>query len=184
MEDAAERYTRGRISMRSSLLTYFRNFCAIFAEIGERYGSKVAGYWFDFCPSTSPIALNHCTQRPRRAIQTASSLGIAGSIANQVTFRSTGPAKSGNFSPFPIPNITAISSPTSGFFFDDEWTHEEPDTDMPPPLYRTVDLIDHIKAAGERRIPVSMNVGVYQDGTVSKATMQQLLEIKQAIRHT
>ena len=29
---------------------YFRNFCTIFAEIGERYGSKVAGYWFDFCP--------------------------------------------------------------------------------------------------------------------------------------
>ena len=28
-----------------------------------------------------------------------------------------------------------------------------------------------------------MNVGVYQDGMMSKATMQQLLEIKKVIRH-
>ena len=55
---------------------------------------------------------------------------------------------------------------------------------FPQTLYCTADLVAFIKTAGECRIPVSMNVGVYQDGTVSKATMQQLLEIKKAIRHT
>ena len=64
----------------------------------------------------------------------------------------------------------------------DEWTHEEPDTEIPRPLYDTPALLDHLKRAVERRIPVSMNVGIYQDGSVSEATLEQLRAVKASIR--
>ena len=164
--------------------SYFRNFCAIFAEIGERYGSKVAGYWFDFCPFNvshrfEPLYAAAKTGNPNRIVAWNSWLNRKPS-----DFQDYWAGEVGEFLALPDPEHHGDLQPHVWFFLDDEWTHEEPDTDIPPPLYRTADLIDHIKAAGERRIPVSMNVGVYQDGTASKATMQQLLEIKKVIRRT
>ena len=144
----------------------------------RRYGSKVAGYWFDFCPFNvshrfEPLYAAAKTGNPDRIVAWNSWLNRKPS-----DFQDYWAGEVGEFLALPAPEHHDDLQPHVWFFLDDEWTHEEPDTDIPSPLYRTADLIDHIKTAGERRIPMSMNVGVYQDGTVSKATMQQLLEIR------
>jgi hypothetical protein len=50
------------------------------------------------------------------------------------------------------------------------------------PLFKDEDLIRYIDELSARSIPVTMNIGVYQDGTASAATLAQLRAVHRAIR--
>ena len=65
---------------------------------------------------------------------------------------------------------------------DGSWVHSKPDTDIGPPKFTDEQLIEYVKACIERNIVVSMNVGIYQDGTVSPAALKQLRALREAIR--
>jgi hypothetical protein len=161
---------------------YHRNFCDIISEIGQRYGDSVAGFWFDFCPFNishhfEPLYTAAKAGNPDRIVAWNSWLNLKPS-----DFQEIWAGEIGEFLHLPQPEHYGDLQPHTWFFLDDEWTHEEADTEIPAPLFPTSDLINHIKAAVKRNIPVSMNVGVYQDGSVSEATMAQLLEIKSQIR--
>ncbi len=161
---------------------YHRNFCDILAEIGQRYGRGIAGFWFDFCP----FNVSHRFEPLYAAARTGHSGRIIAwnSWINRKPsdFQDFWAGEIGEFLALPAPEHYGELQPHVWFFLDDEWTHEEPDTEIPRPLYDTPALIDHLKKAVERRIPVSMNVGIYQDGSVSEATLEQLRAVKASIR--
>jgi len=65
---------------------------------------------------------------------------------------------------------------------DRKWIHGELDTDIGPPQQTDAQLIDYVKACNAQHVVVSMNVGIYQDGTISPATFKQLQALRKAIR--
>ena len=162
---------------------YFENFCNIFTEIGERYGDKVAGYWFDFCPFNvshqfEPLYLAAKTGNPDRIIAWNSWINrvpsdfqefSSGEIATGIVNMDRGGLKDLQ------PHIWIVAD-------DEDWVHEAPDTDIGPPHLDTSELIDFVRRCAERKIVVSMNIGIYQDGGIGPATLKQLKALRQAIR--
>lgn len=160
---------------------YFKNFCAIFTEIGQRYGEKVAGYWFDFCPFNvshrfEPLYQAAKTGYLDRLIAWNSWLNLKPS-----DFQEVWAGETGEFLALPKPEHYQDLQPHAWVYLDDEWVHAATDAAIPPPRFKTGDLIDYVKTCAERKIVVSMNVGVYQDGTVSPQTLAQLAELKKAM---
>ncbi|GAH68385.1 unnamed protein product, partial [marine sediment metagenome] len=67
-------------------------------------------------------------------------------------------------------------------YLDDHWGHYEPDTDIRAPLFMTHTLVDYVKACIARKVVASLNLGIYQDGTISPATLEQMQVLRKAIR--
>ncbi len=163
---------------------YFKNFCEIFTEIGQRYGNKIAGYWFDFCPFNVP----HRFEPLYKAAKTGNSNRIIAWnswILRQPTyFQEYWAGEAGDSLIIPDKKFFGDLQPHVWIIIDNEgaWVHTKPNTDIGPPLYKTEKLIDYIKACNEKNIVVSMNVGIYQDGTISPATLSQLRALRKAIK--
>ena len=162
---------------------YFDNFCRIFTEIGRRYGSKVAGYWFDFCPFNAPHHFEPLydaakTGNPDRIIAWNSWINrvpsdfqeyLAGEIADNIIDID--------------PGEFAHLQPHVWIVLDDEdWVHEQPDTVIGAPHMSTSELVSFVNACVKKNIVVSMNVSIYQDGSISPATLDQLKAVRSAVR--
>ena len=162
---------------------YFDNFCKIFTEIGERYGDKIAGYWFDFCPFNvshrfEPLYRAAKTGNPDRIIAWNSWINripsdfqefLSGEIATGIVDIDRSTLRGLQ------PHIWIIAD-------DEDWVHETADTEIGPPHLETGELIDFVRRCAEGQIVVSMNIGIYQDGGIGPATLEQLKALRQAIR--
>ena len=160
---------------------YFNNFCDIFTEIGQRYGNKVAGYWFDMAPFT----VSHHYERIFKATKIGNPDRIV-SWSNGIL------RKPSVFQEYWAGEVQVLVYPEARHFkdlqphvwiiIDDSWVHSKPDTDIGPPKFTNQQLIEYVKACNAKNIVVSMNVSVYQDGTVSPAALDQLRALRKAIR--
>jgi hypothetical protein len=161
---------------------YYRNLCAIFTEIGQRYGNKIAGYWFDFCP----FNVSHHFEPLYAAAK-------AGNADRIVAWNSWIVRKPSDFQEYWAGEVGgALILPKAEYFghlqphvliyLDGGWGHSKPDTDIPAPLFITHTLVDYVKACIARKVVVSLNLCIYQDGTVSPATLEQLQVLRRAIR--
>lgn len=163
----------------------------VLQEIGQRYGSRVAGYWFDGWYQTLEA---HPEIEPRDLLPSVR----AGNPARLVAF---------NFWVYPIETqwqdywageVAEIVRPasarymTSGpaiglqahflLFADAPWVHSTPDSEMEPLLFSDEALIDFVKRNVEKEAPVTINLGIYQDGTIGEAAQRQMAKLRQAIR--
>jgi hypothetical protein len=163
---------------------YLHNFCDIFAEIGQRYGDKIAGYWFDFCP----FNVSHHFERLYRAAKTGNPDRIIAwnSWINRkpTDFQEYWAGEMGADLVQPEPDHFKDLQPHVWIVVDDddEWVHSQPNTDIGPPNFDTRDLIDYVKACVAKEIVVSMNLSIYQDGTISPATFEQMQALRKALR--
>ena len=161
---------------------FHHNLCAVFAEIGQRYGNKIAGYWFDFCPFNvshhfEPLYLAAKTGNPGRIVAWNSWITRkpsdfqeywAGEVAGALIL--------------PDAECFGDLQPHVLIYLDDHWGHYEPDTDIRAPLFMTHTLVDYVKACIARKVVASLNLGIYQDGTISPATLEQMQVLRRAIR--
>ena len=67
-------------------------------------------------------------------------------------------------------------------FLDDPWQHGYPDTDIAAPLFATQRLIDYVQTCIAQKLVITMNMGITQDGKVSRATLEQMRTLRRAIR--
>ena len=76
------------------------------------------------------------------------------------------------------PNRMFITTPaTKG-----GWVHAAADTPLGGQLYQTPHLIGMLKDAASRKCVVTLNLEIYQDGTISRAAVKQLAAVKEAIK--
>jgi len=161
---------------------YFSNFCAIFREMGRRYGRKVMGYWFDFCPFNvphhfEPLYKAAKTGNPDRIIAWNSWI-----IRRPTYFQEYWAGEAGDALVIPEAEVFGDLQPHVWIYLDDEWVHDKPNTDIHPPIFHTQQLINYVETCIARGIVVSMNLGIYQDGTISKETFKQMRALRKAIR--
>jgi hypothetical protein len=179
---------------------YFKRWEAIVNEIGLRYGSKLAGYWFD-----DATAVYYPQQAPWETMTAAAKAGNAGRAIcynswiwpkatdfqdyfcgeGELTDEAiTGDGYlpiggSGRFTGGPEAGLQATITTTNEGY---DWGHIQPETAIPAPRLSTAKMIELMQKAAARRVVPVLNLEVYQDGMPSPEAIEEFKAIRAAIQ--
>jgi len=162
----------------------------VLSEIGSRYGEKLAGYWFDSWYQS----LAAYPDVPLEGIYRYCKVGNPGRIT------------AFNFWIFPVltpwqdywaGELYALQNPFESRYIQrgagtgfqahamvsmlPSWVHSEIGP-IPPPQFSTEDLIAHVKANMEHQAVTTINIGIYQDGTIEQSSLDMMRQLRRAIR--
>ncbi|SHE53910.1 Alpha-L-fucosidase [Arenibacter palladensis] len=178
---------------------FYGNLKNIVAEVGNRYGKKLNGWFFDgaqryydthFDGSSGGISTANFkeiskaakTNNGQRIISYNSWIlpkvteyqdYYAGEGLKQFTGLDDGVFPEGNYK-----GLQAHSC----FTLEKRWGHIDKNTTIASPKHSLDDLIGRIKHAQENRYPLSINLEMYEDGSVSPESRALLRKVSKAIR--
>lgn len=157
-------------------------------EIGEHYGDKIDGYWLDgFYQSYAShpgfdfenFYKISKAGNPNRLLALNSWLYPvvsqwqdywAGEVYTPSSTPSTRILPSGPGKGLPFQSLVVL---------ENDWVHEKTDTKIPAPRLKAEQLINYISSCSGKG-PVTINVGIYQDGSIGEAAFEELKKIKAA----
>jgi Alpha-L-fucosidase len=164
----------------------------VLSEIGSRYGEKLAGYWFDSWYQS----LAAYPDVPIEAVYRYCKTGNPGRIT------------AFNFWIFPVltpwqdywaGELNALQSPFKSRYIQTgagtgfqahgmlsmlpSWVHGETGP-IPQPQFSAADLIAYVKANMEHEAVTTINIGIYQDGTIEQSSLDMMRQLRRAIRKT
>ncbi|MBW1673634.1 MAG: alpha-L-fucosidase [Deltaproteobacteria bacterium] len=165
---------------------FYDNISNILTEVGLRYAKKVVGYWFDDRNPLQPFEqLYRATKagNPDRIVAWNSWI-----YPRTTEFQEYYAGEFGGGLKLPETSFFQEGGPAAGLqghgmiFLDDPWIHHLINQDIVAPRFSNKELIDYVKACISRDIIITMNMGIYQDGTVSEATLNQMRALRKAVR--
>jgi alpha-L-fucosidase len=178
------------------------NLLGIVGHLSERYQDKIKAWWFD-----SPYSLD--TRGPHNSVTTdmagfqfpwqrftvAAKLGYASRLVTynagiNETFLYT------THQDYWAGELIDLQHPPQGRFLenglqwfgwtcleDRAWVHAKRDSEVPPPLYSDEEITSFVRTCNSHQAPMTFNVGIYQDGTLAAASVEQLQRVKRALTH-
>jgi hypothetical protein len=162
----------------------------VLSEIGSRYGEKLAGYWFDSWYQS----LAAYPDVPIEAIYRYCKVGNPGRITafNFWIFPVLTPWQdywAGELNNLHNPFESRYIHRGAGTGFQahgmvsmlESWVHSETGP-IPPPQFSAEDLIAHVKANMEHQAVTTINIGIYQDGTIEQSSLDTMRQLRRAIR--
>ena len=162
----------------------------VLSEIGSRYGEKLAGYWFDSWYQS----LAAYPDVPIEAIYRYCKVGNPNRITalNFWIFPVLTPwqdywAGELNRLQNPFPSRYIQRGAGKGFQAHgmlsmlEPWVHSEPGP-IPPPQFSAEDFVAYVKANVEHQAVTTINIGIYQDGTVEQSSLEMMRQLRRAIR--
>jgi len=180
---------------------FAENLLEIVGWMGDRYRDKIKAWWFD-----SPYSLD--TRGPHHSVTTDMTgfqfpwerFTVAAKIghpARLVTYNA-GVAETFLYTThqdYWAGELVNLESPATERYLDSglqwfgwtcledrAWVQSRLDTPMPPPLYTDEQLLDYVRACNEHMAPMTFNVGIYQDGTMAEASVEQLHRLNGALK--
>ena len=163
---------------------------SVLSEIGSRYGEKLAGYWFDSWYQS----LAAYPDVPIEAIYRYCKVGNPSRITafNFWIFPVLTPWQdywAGELNNLHNPFGSRYIQRGAGTGFQahgmvsmlESWVHSETGP-IPPPQFSAEDLIAHVTSNMERQAVTTINIGVYQDGTIEKSSLDMMHQLRHAIR--
>jgi alpha-L-fucosidase len=169
------------------------NLLEIVGWMGQRYQEKIRAWWFD-----SPYSLdvrgphNSVTtdmtgfQFPWERFTVAAKLGHP---ARLVTYNA-GVAQTFLYTThqdYWAGELVDLKTPAKGRFLpsglqwfgwtcldDRGWVHTRLNSEIPRPLYSDREIVSYVRTCNSHHAPMTFNVGVYQDGTLAAASVEQL----------
>lgn len=188
----------------------FKNIASILSEVGERYGKKLCGWFFDgasrfYNPhsdgSDYSIGIH---EAPFEMLSKAARIGNEKRIIcynswiypkhteYQDYFCGEGLSAVENFyfNSFSgkIRGIFPVNHPHTGlrahtnFPLEKRWGHVDYNTPIEKPNYTVEDIITVLKSAKKNRFVVSINLEMYEDGTVSPDSKRLLKQVRKQFR--
>ncbi len=165
---------------------FYENQCRILEEIGERYGRSLWGYWFD---NGYPFQLFEKQAHACKAGNPGRIIGYNSGIFPRITDFQDFFAGEFGCSPILPPDdyfdegrSQAGLQPHGTIFVDGAWHHFRPDTEIGPQRFSTDALIDYVRKCMERKLVLTINMCIYQDGNVSPVTLEQMKTLRKSIR--
>jgi alpha-L-fucosidase len=177
-----------------------RNLMDIVGWMGERYKNKIKAWWFD-----SPYSLdrrgphNSVTtdmtgfQFPWEQFTVAAKLGFPGRL---VTYN-PGVAKTFLYTThqdYWAGELVNLETPATARYLDNGlqwfgwtcledrgWVHHGTNTEIPKPLYPDEEVISYVRKCNSNQAPMTFNVGIYQDGTMAQASVEQVHRLGTAL---
>ena len=180
--------------------TFIRNWTALIKDAGQRYGKRLAGWWFDDAMFTY-YPLNPPWQQMAAAARAGNADRLIcwnswvlpkvtdwGDLSSWEVFLTPEVisghghlplAGDGRYTAGPQGGLQAhITTPaTKG-----GWVYDREDSAIGGMLYQTPTLIRMLQEAARRRCVVTLNLEVYQDGGISRGAARQFAEVKQALK--
>ncbi|MBK1829015.1 alpha-L-fucosidase [Haloferula rosea] len=181
----------------------YTNLGKILSEIGTRYGEKLAGWWFDggerylnchFDGSSGAEGILSVpfkeytamvkTGNPQRMV--AYNSWIRPRITEYQDYYGGEGQKS--FDPEKLTDGVFNSGRQKGlqahgcFILEKSWGHIEKNKTIPKPKFSLAKLTGFVKKAQENRYPLSINLEMYEDGSVSPESYALLKALKAAVR--
>ena len=170
---------------------YLRIHKEVLQEIGQRYGTQIAGYWFDGWYQTLEA---YPEINPRDLLPSVR----AGNPARLVAFNSWVYPLETPWQDYWAGEVGDIVRPATSryvasdasiglqshflLYADAPWVHSLPDAEMEPLRFSDESLIDFVKKNAEKEAAVTINLGIYQDGSIGDAARRQMAALRQAIR--
>jgi hypothetical protein len=176
------------------------NLLKIVGYMSQRYGDKVKAWWFD-----SPYSVD--ARGPHNSVTTDMTgfqfpweqLTVAakrGNAARLVTYNA-GVNETYLYTThqdYWAGELVDLQHPPTGRFLanglqwfgwtcleDRAWVHAQMDSATPPPLYSDDDVASFVRTCNSHQAPMTFNVGVYQDGVLAPASMEQLRRVTRMI---
>jgi alpha-L-fucosidase len=183
-------HTLGRLN-KATAEEYEQTHRDVLTEIGNRYGGRISGYWFDGWYQSLQAYPEISMERMWKLVKTGNRNRLVaynfwvypvetvwqdywaaevGGIVNLADgrFPSNGPGKGLQYQ-----NLIMADAP---------WVHSKPDSEMEPPHFSNDRLIEFVKGCMAREGAVTINLGIYQDGKIGEATLKQMVGLRKAIR--
>ncbi len=178
---------------------FFGNWQAIIREVGERYGDKLAGWWFDdgsvnYFYRSAPwerLALAAKAGSPRRLIAFNSwELNSATEFQDYFTGEFcedprgyNGLLVAGGNGRYPSGTHQGLQA-SACLIVEGDWGHFRKDSPIGAPRWNAGQLAGMLKQFAEyRNVPI-LDLEIYQDGTVSPATVEVFHEANRSLRET
>lgn len=194
-DDSAWEYAVGYHAADKSRLT--RNLLGIVKELGERYGPRVAGWWFDSCFSLDGRGVYdsvttdlHGFQFPWDEFVEAAKAGqgqrlvsLSSGMLNHFLYSSHQDYEGGEAN-----DLVAV--PSSRYtpehlqahrwvcLDNPEWLHGRVMTPLAKPRFKTESVVDYVRACNARSVPVTFNVDIDRKGTFSPESLALLRDVK------
>jgi Alpha-L-fucosidase len=162
----------------------------VLSEIGSRYGEKLAGYWFDSWYQSLAAYPDVPIERIYRYTKVGNSNRIT--ALNFWVFPVLTPWQdywAGELNRLQNPFASRYIQSGAGKGFQahgmlsmlESWVHSEPGT-IPPPQFSAEDFIAYVKTNVEHQAVTTINIGIYQDGTVEESSLEMMRQLRRAIR--
>lgn len=182
---------RGVFSPTVDAVHYVDMHREILEEIGRRYGRKLDGYWFDSWYQ----AFEHFPDIRQDLVFQACKAGNPGRITafNFWILPACTPWQeywAGEIgSPGLLPTSRYIERGAGAglqshflLFLDAPWVHSKPDTEMESPRFTSAALADYIEQCMKHQAVVTVNLGIYQDGTIGPQAAECMAAVRKRIR--
>jgi alpha-L-fucosidase len=178
-----------------------KNLMDIVGWMGERYKDRIKAWWFD-----SPYSLDprgpHSTvstdmtgfQFPWERLTMAAKRGFS---ARLVTYNA-GVDKTFLYTrhqDYWAGEMVNLRTPAKARYRDNglqwfgwacledrAWVHQRLNSEIPKPLYSDKEVISYVRTCDSHQAPMTFNVGIYQDGTMAPASVEQLRRLDVALR--
>ena len=180
---------------------FYKNWMAIVSEIGDRYGDKLHGWWFDGgqryynCHFDNTTGDRGMLSAPFRKLTLAARSGNSKRIiaynswikprlteyqdyyGGEGAHVASG-LNQGSFRSGPQQGLLAHGC----FIFESKWGHIEKNTPIPNPKFSLDKLTRLVEKARKERSPLSINLEMYEDGSISPDSARLLKQLKNVIR--
>jgi hypothetical protein len=174
---------------RASSQEFTRMTTDILTEFGERYGDKVAGYWFDGfyqCFEKYPDFSFRDFHKVCKAGNPNRIIAVNSWIYPSVTEWQDYWAGETSSPVEPPVNGTNARGPGQGLRYqsliimEPYWVQQK--VDMPAPRFDAQTLGDYVSQCMKNGGAVTINLGIYQDGSVDPRAVDVLKEVRERIR--
>lgn len=179
----------------------YNNLMTIISEVGERYGDKLHGWWFDGgaryynCHFDGSSAEEGILTAPFREITKAAKkrnskriVAYNSWIKPKVTEYQDYYGGEGGKSFDDLNNGVFLNGRQKGlqahgcFPLERRWGHIDLNTPITSPKHSIEKLTGFVKKAQENKYPLSINLEMYEDGSVSAESLELLKKLKTVIR--
>ena len=171
--------------------TYLRAHQEILTEFGKRYGRKISGYWFDGWYQSLELYPDIDPRELWSAVK-------AGNPDRVVAYNSWIYPGETDWQEYWAGEVGGLVRPTSSrfseqgpaiglqqhalWFLDAPWLHQKLDSEMEPLRFKNEELIRYVEESMRHQGVVTLNVGIFQDGEIGPAALQQLQALRAAVR--
>jgi alpha-L-fucosidase len=179
---------------------FAQNLLEIVGWMGERYQGKIKAWWFD-----SPYSLD--TRGPHNSVTTDMTgfqfpwerLTVAAKIGYPARLVTYNAGVNETFlytthQDYWAGELVNLNTPARDRYLDNglqwfgwtcledrAWVHTRLDTPIQPPLYTDEQVFGFVRTCNEHLAPMTFNVGIYQDGTLAEASVEQLHRLNRTL---
>ncbi len=166
----------------------------ILNEMGLRYGKKLAGYWFDSWDRIPQMFTNAPVSFERLFKATKAGnpdriIGLNFWIFPDATLWQEYWAGEADEKLEPAKGRYIEYDAGRGlqrhalFMLEDIWVHSKPNSEMEEPVFTEEELISYVKQLTANEGVATINLGIYQDGTVGKESLELMQALRRAMRN-